>query len=480
MAMRSTVFLRICLIAGLLSLLFACERDFSFRGDNRGLNFSTDTVMFDTVFTTIGSATHIIKVYNPYDDDLVIDAIELAGGDESCFRVNINGTSTTQLQDVRLRNKDSLFIFVEVTIDPAGVDAPFVVNDSVVFYTRECTQSVKLQAYGQDVILLKKARLQSQTLQKGKPYLIYDYAIIDSLQKVTIDAGARLYFHKDASMVVLGSLVTNGTTEEPVIFEGDRLEDFYKDKPGQWGFLQLLPGSTDNKLQNTIIRNGIIGVHADSIGNGADAPLIIENCKFEHISSIGLLAEQSTIIASNTLFADCGVHSVALTMGGSYEFYHCTIANYFNNFWGNRYNPALLLNNYYIDDKNKINILPLRKALFANCIVYGNKSPEVGFDFKTSTDNAVDDEINYLFDHALLKIGSDVNTNDTIHYKSVIINKDPSFVDVEKYNYRLDTLSAAKDAGSEIYGKLYPNDISDISRLDDKAPDLGIFERVEE
>ena len=55
----------ILLIVGLS--IFNCKPeeeilDFDF---THGLEFSTDTVLFDTVFTGIGSATKRIKVFNP-------------------------------------------------------------------------------------------------------------------------------------------------------------------------------------------------------------------------------------------------------------------------------------------------------------------------------------------------------------------------------------------------------------------------------
>ncbi|MFT3740107.1 MAG: hypothetical protein QM786_15245 [Breznakibacter sp.] len=460
-------------------LTASCEREYLFRGDNRGLKFSADTVMFDTVFTSFGSATAVLKIYNPYQEDMSIDAVELVGGENSNFRVNINGTAASFLQDVKIRERDSLFIFVEVTIDPAGVDVPFVVTDSILFHTRERIQSVKLIAYGQDVIVLRKEKLQTQTFTKGKPYLIYDYAVVDSFQQLTIEPGAKLHFHKDASLLVLGSLVANGKYDDPIVIEGDRLEDFYSDIPGQWGFLQFLPGSKNNQLHHTIIRNGTMGIRADSIGNGNEPPLILGNCRFEHISSIGLLAETSNILAYNCLFADCGLHSVALTVGGNYEFYHCTIANFFNRF-KSRTTEALLLNNHYTDDNNNKVVVPLKKALFANCIIYGYNYSEIDFDLQSTSNETTDMEINYCFDHSLIKVNaSSVDLSNSKKFINVINGKTPSFIDSSKYDYRLDTLSAAQNAGKKEYGLLYPKDILNADRLTDGVPDLGIYERIE-
>ena len=462
-----------------LLVLCSCERDYTFRGGSEGLNFSTDTLTFDTVFTTIGSATYNLKVYNPYDEDLTIDAIELAGGDESKYRININGTSTTDLTDVRLRSRDSLFIFVEVTIEPTQKDNPIVVMDSIMFYTRECTQAVKLMAYGQDVVVLRKEALKTQTLTAAKPYLVYDYVVVDSLQQLTIDAGAHIHFYNNASMIVKGSLVVNGSSEKPVVFEGNRLEDDYSDIPGQWGFIHFFPGSKNNVLNYANIKNGLIGVQVDSVGIGNDAPLIISNCRFEHISSVGLLTENSSVLAWNTLFADCGLHSVALTVGGSYEFYHCTIANYFSN-WKSRSTAALLLNNYFESEDGTVNIVPLTRAVFGNCIITGRNSSELAFDIKTDEKNADKQVANYLFDHSLIRVSSNLDElKDASRFVGIILNKDAGFKNIEEYDYQLDTLSVVKDAGLIDYAVNYPLDVLKISRTDDAKPDLGAWERVD-
>ncbi|MBN2744938.1 MAG: hypothetical protein JXR39_13690 [Marinilabiliaceae bacterium] len=466
-------------MAALTSILTfsACERDYTYRGGSEGLQFSTDTLTFDTVFTAVGSATRQFKLYNPYEEDMTIDAIALAGGDNSSFRININGIATHQLADVRLRSRDSLYIFVEVTVDPLGVNNPVVMLDSVLFITQHLTQAVKLIAYGQDVTVLRQARLGSQTLTADKPYLIYDYVVIDSLRQVTVDAGARIHFHNNASMIVKGSLVVNGTVEAPVTFEGDRLEKDYDDIPGQWGFIHFFPGSKNNRIDHAIIKNGVIGIQADSIGLGHDAPLELANCRFEHISSVGLLTENSSVLAYNCLFADCGLHSVALTVGGSYEFYHCTIANFFPNYGQPRTSAALFINNYYRNSSGNNVIVPITKTVFANCIITGSHGTELAFDLKSDQETETAD---YRFEHCLIKADSRMEElNDVNHFRNIILNQNPMFKNTKTYDYRLDTLSVAKDIGSAIYAQPYPTDADGNKRLVDANPDLGAYERVE-
>ena len=466
-----------CILLSICTLAFlACEREFLYRGGQEGLSFSSDTIMFDTIFTSIGSTTKNFRVYNPYDEDMSIESIELAGGDNSDFRLNINGSSDFTAEEVRVRANDSLYIFVEVTIDPAGSNKPFVVTDSIYFRTKNRIQTVQLIAYGQDVILMRKKWLKSQTLTNEKPYLIYDYIVVDSAETVTIDPGAKLYFYKDASMLVLGTLEVNGSAEEPVLFAGHRQEEWYNDKPGQWGYIHLLPGSGESKFNHCLIKNGMMGIMADSVGLN-DTPINIHNTKIEHISTFGLLAQTSKLNVSNCVFGDCGNSSAALTVGGDYEFTHCTFANYFD--WTYRNNPAVFLNNYYIDKNDKEQIVPLKQANFYNCIIYGNNISEVGFDLKYNNDEVPEADANYQFNNAIIKLSEDFDISDPKKFIDILKNEDPSFIDINEFNYQLDTLSSAKDIGTFDFAEPVPLDILGTNRLQDDGPDLGAYERKE-
>lgn len=469
---------KILLVIAAIASVWGCERDYMFRGGSEGLYFSSDTVMFDTIFTSIGSTTKHFRVYNPYSSDLTIDAITLAGGDNSKFRLNINGFPENSLRDMPMRAGDSIFIFVELTIDPSGTSTPFVVTDSILFYTRERVQSVKLIAYGQDVVLLRKEWLKTQRFTKQKPYLIYDYVVVDSTETLTIEAGARLHFHKNASLIVLGSLEVKGTKEEPVTFMGSRLEEWYADKPGQWGYIHLMPGSKNHSIEYAHIKNGTMGIVVDSVGINETEPVYLSNTRIEHIAKQGLLAQTSAIVANNCIFGDCGSASVALTVGGKYEFYHCTIANYFR--WAYRSAPALLLSNYYTDKEGVPRTKDLESALFANCIIYGRAENEIVLDFRRPKGGGLDVVINYRFDHSLIRSAakSDALANTTF-YRNVIVNKDPKFIAPFDFNFQLDTLSVAKDAGDVAIGRRFPKDISGNSRIDDGGPDLGAYERKE-
>ena len=455
-----------------------CEREYVVSGDSTQLTFSTDTVAFDTVFTSVGSTTQNFRVYNPVQEEVSIDMIELAGGEESDFLLNVNGNAGNVITDISVSGNDSLFVFVEVNVNPTSENTPFVISDSILFYTRDNIYSVHLLAYGQNVIPLRQEVLNTQTLNSDKPYLIYDWVVVDSAETLTIDPGTRLYFHNDASLIVFGTLKVMGEVDEPVLFASDRLDEWYKDKPGQWGYIQLMPNSTDHEIYNAVIRNSTMGLVVDSVGiEKGHPPLYMNNVKIEHIASQGLIAQNSAIVASNSVFGDCGSASVALTVGGNYNFYHCTIANYFS--WNYRSMPALVISNYY-SESDGLKSYTLESANFYNCIIYGKNDNEIKLDFRNEDEETVTGIANVSFDYTLVKVRDDVRSAwEDVFGTGVVFNEDPSFLDPYDFNYQLDSLSVVRDVGALDVARNFSEDILGNSRIKDKGPDLGAYERID-
>ena len=134
-----------------ITIFNSCRKEEKITSDpSAKLEFSGDTVLFDTVFTTVGSTVASFLVYNPNDKKVVISSIQLAGGETSQFRLNIDGVPGASASNVEISGHDSLFIFVEVNIDPTNALSPFLVKDSILFSTNGNVQDIKLLAYGQD------------------------------------------------------------------------------------------------------------------------------------------------------------------------------------------------------------------------------------------------------------------------------------------------------------------------------------------
>ncbi len=452
-----------------MGLFISCEEKGFVDDPSAKLSFSTDTVLFDTLFTSIGSATKRFTVKNPNNKKIQISSIKLAGDDNSAYRLNINGTKTSSMRNVQLNPRDSLYIFVEVTIDPNNSDNPLVVKDSIIFETNGNTQDVKLVAWGQDVHLIKDEVLKTQTWKADKPYLVYNSALVDTQQVLTLEPGTRIHFHRGSRFKVAGTLISDGTRKNPILFASDRPEEDYSDIPGQWDGIWLMPGSNNNIIDHTHIKNAIIGIQVDSLSNADSPTLTLSNSKIEHMTYAGIYAHDTKIKAYNNVIADCGAYATALTQGGSYEFYHTTMANYWSG--STRNTPSLLLNNYYTDKNDNEQAGDLKKARFNNCIIYGNNAYEIGFDSLPAA------EMKYRFEHCLIKTGAAIDARGR-HYENVIQNKEPTFISIEDFDFRLDTLSPAIDTGDLQTGEMYPKDILNNNRNADEAPDLGAYEYI--
>ena len=411
------------------------------------LTFSTDTVFFDTVFTTVGSVTQRLMVHNNNAGKLVVSSIRLGGGSNSVFSLNIDGTPASEVSDVEIAAHDSIFIFVKVTLNPNNHSNPLVITDSILFNTNGNLQKVALVAWGQDAYFYRNKKLTGNiTWDSIKPRVIYGYLRVDTGASLTIMAGTKLYFHKSAYLAVshLSTLQILGNLEHPVRFLGDRLDPFYRDLPGQWDGIYLEKGSQNNKINYAIIKNGNFGVSVDSAVNITPPMLEIDNTIIQNMIYNDIYAYATNIYSYNCVLGDCGAASLALDFGGYYVFDYLTIGN----FWSSsvRLDSALYLSNYSYDSLGKI-FNPLTRADFVNIIVYGDQEDELSLDRDASV------AFNFMFYNCLLKTHKSIS--DPAHYTKCIVNKDPGFVNVLTYDYKIDSISPAIGQGIEVSGILF-------------------------
>lgn len=505
----------------------SCRKDFDFSPSTGSLLFSKDTVYLDTVFTNIGSSTYNLKVYNRSNTDIVIPTLRLSQGQNSLYRLNVDGRtgsgaiSGKEFENVEILAKDSMFIFIETTIDIenlADSQTQFLYTDAIEFDTGSNLQKVELVTLVKDAVFIFPQRfidgttgetiietltfdidgdgIDDETTIQGrfltdaelnftneKPYVIYGYAAVDDGKTLTIDAGARVHFHANSGLLITdgGSLKVNGVPsndlelmEGEVIFSGDRLEPSFEDVPGQWQTIWLFNGSTANDFNHTTIKNSIVGILSD--GNQNDnSKLLVTNTQIYNSSNFGILGRGTSINGENIVINNSGQSSFAGTYGGRYNFVHCTFANYWNNSF--RQFPSVLLNNFIVDEDNTTFTNPLDEANFTNCIIYGNDNPELILD----KDNA--DTFNFKFTNCLIRF-NDPNNNftgdqydfgNTALYENVIFNNDPEFLDPNNSMLQIPNGSSADGLGI-IFGNLN-TDILNTTR--GATPDLGAYESVE-
>lgn len=486
----------IFLCALTLLVFSSCRKDFSVALSSGNLSFSKDTVYLDTVFTNIGSSTYNLKVYNKSNNNISIPYIGLGKGESSFYRLNVDGIPGKIFENVAILAKDSLYIFIETTIDYSQVSNP-IYTDEIVFGSGENLQEVKLVTLVKDAHFLfpsKDANGFIETISVGKttdgedlkvngfylednttftnekPYVIYGYCAVPSTKTLTIEAGAQIYFHANSGLVVSknATLTINGELNNKVIIEGDRLEPQFREIPGQWGAIWLRAGSKNNSIKNTIIKNASAGIIADSIGSNATPTLTIKNSQIYNSSNFGILGRETNIYGENLVINNSGQSSLACTIGGTYNFVHSTFANYWNNSF--RQYPSVLINNFFTYNNNNAQIVEARdlhEANFTNCIIDGNSNVELVIDRVEGT------VFNYSFKNNLIRFK---DPNDPIHYIDNIFNGNPHFKSPETNELIIGEKSDIIKKGNEAGRILAPNDILGVIRT--APPDIGAYQHI--
>lgn len=431
----------------LLSPTFSsCGKEENVATEGVTLQFSCDTMAFDTVFTQMGTTTRYFKVYNPTDDPVCIREVTLLSGYASRFRLNVDGDTSMVVRNVTIGAGDSLFVFVRANIRPNLATEPFLIEDAVLFRMDDGDQRILLTAYGRNAVYhvptdtLHYADGTPQLDQFGNPYaysvidcehwrhdlphVIIGYGVVDSRHTLHLEAGDELYFHNDAVLWVYDSatLDVRGSQDAPVLFTSLRHDGWYNDLPGQWGFVWLSMGSRDNYIDHAVIENGFVGIQADSCANG-NPSLRISNTWVRNHTLAGLIGNTAYIEGDNLLVTNCGTATLALQYGGSYRFDHCTFADYWH--LEARKVPSVQISNYR-NYENIHYVWPMW-AEMTDCIIYGSRDHELYLELDSTA------SVHVTLTHCLVRGGE--------------WDEDPMFVDPQAGDFHLQEGSPAWGIG---------------------------------
>ena len=387
----------ILVVAVVSSFSQSCEKESFVRdpGDVK-LTLSADTVAFDTVFTTVGTATKRLTVYNRSSDNLLLSSVTLEGGRASRFRLNVDGDTSLMARDVEIEAGDSIFIFIQANINPNDNQQPFLVEDAISFSNG---QRIPLTAWGRNAVYHITPRdsvwlrIGNETWTDSLPHIVLGNILVSEDCMLRLLPGTEVYFGDDAMLIVdsAARLVAQGTAEKPILFTSLRHDGWYGFLPGQWQTIWFYNYSTGNVIDHAVIENGTGGLRGYP-----GSQLTVNNTIIRNMSDCGIIGQGATITGRNLLVYDCLASFTAL-IGGSYDFRRCTFANYWS-YSGRKMETLVLSNNMYVNG----NVVGgnLEKADFTDCIVWGTYyggeillSEVEGYSF------------NYRFLHSIVKGG---------------------------------------------------------------------------
>lgn len=485
----------LCACLFLFWLIGACHKEEFTQDPTALLRYEQDTLSFDTVFTTIGSATRVLKIYNPNKQSIRINRIYIPGSNPSEFNFNIDGLPGNDVTNLEIRAEDSIYLFCEVRVNPNDPPeiSPFIKLDSIVFEYNNHSDRMILIAFGQNANYFPSKAFKGQAglidLQGAalvwddpKPYIFYGVVYIDHGSFI-IKEGTRIHFWggltktKDSNgndvfyndgRLIIGAdanLQVIGTKERPVIFEGVRLEPAYKNISGQWSGIFFDKGSKGNSIEFAEIKNNLVGVYCDSI-----VECEILNTKIFNNSLYGVYASSAAVQLTNCLFYNQGLSSINIETGGTYTINYCSLVNFGNT------EPALYLSNSRCIDFPFCETIyehPLQ-ALIQNCVITGSDQDElwmsekVSSEFKPFFNNCI-----FRIDE-LFKVFPDFNTKYSDKCE-IYSNFDRLFKDVSKYDFHPDTLSVL-----EMKARFIPGIDADLDGVirDMIKPDVGCYEYI--
>ena len=365
-------------LIAVLALLTACSDNDSFTTDrSHRLMFTTDTVRMDTLFATVPSATYTFWVHNQSGDGLRLRSVRLERSGQSGFRVNVDGSYLNPVvNNLEIRQGDSLRVFVEVTAFENQSPDPQLVEDNLLFTLESgVEQRVNLRTYSWNAELWQTVDVTAdQTIESATPIVVYGGINVAKDAALTIK-NTTIYFHDGAGITVDGAL-----TVENSLLRGDRLDHMFDYLPydrvsGQWKGITVNPHAVGCLLLDSELRNAMDGIVADTttvVLSGST----VHNCKGSGLWAHDCVVDIQYSTLSNTL-KDC-----LTLLGCQATLDHVTLAQFYplsaNRGFALRFEPSeqvfsLTCSNTlvtgYAEDVIEGEVDENSKYSFANCLL---------------------------------------------------------------------------------------------------------------
>lgn len=453
------------LFSVLVAIFASCSDDDSFTmSRNHLLTMEMDTVKMDTVFSRVPVPAKSFWIHNNSGDGIRCSNIRLEKGNQSGFRVNVDGiylgeTYGFQTNDVEIRKGDSIRVFVELTAPNNNKKVPTEIEDNIIFSLESgVRQIVNLNAWSWDADLKNDIVISSDSVidnSDDRPLVVRGNVIVNEGATLTLAAGTTIYFHDNSGIIVNGRLISQGTSDKNVVLRGDRLDNMfdylpYDMLPGRWQGIVFKESSYDNLIDFTDIHSACNAIVADS-SNVERRKLTLSNSTVHNCQGTGLSIRSSKVDVINTQITNTQYHCVDI-LGGDINFLHCTIGQFYV-FEGARGKALKFVN---------AEGYPLINFDVRNSIITGYSSDEIIGEANDTTTT-----FSYYFAYSLLRTPE---VDDTLAFVNVIWENakdttcagDKNFVkidtDVLRYDFHLSDKSKARSTANKLWSFPYDRD----------------------
>ena len=442
------------------------------------LEFSTDSVKFDTVFVNTGSVSRAIWVYNRQEKAVKISEVKLEQA-STAYQLTIDGQESNQVNNLLLRGRDSLLVLVKVKVPATADTSAFILANAITFSTNSNRQQIPVVSYGENANFYNKTEITTNTTWKAdKPHVVSNFVKVNAGVKLTIEPGAKIYFGKDAALLVYGSLQVNGTSNKRIAFKGIRRETLYNEVPGQWQGIKFEATSQDNHIFFADIKNATYGLWAANPDRDeADYDLEMNQTVIQNMFETGIRSYGADVRAVNSLITNCGQSAVQGLGGGNYQFIYCTLANYTVGF---RPETVALQFSDQLKEADQPNQESRVKLLVQNSIIWSGKRSNSSFADQIQIKNEAGTTPQLEFKNSVLQTIS-FSEHPAFACCNNLLNIDPEFkvptgsLEVNSPDFRLDTLSPASNKAVAL--PAITKDLDNKNRHPN-TPDPGAYERT--
>ncbi|MGN0220594.1 MAG: right-handed parallel beta-helix repeat-containing protein [Prevotella sp.] len=482
---------KLCFLSLLLFTITGCISDETFSTDSsKRLTFTSDTISFDTLFSTIASSTKQTMIYNYSGENLRISTVRLQKGNQTGYRVNVSGSyldnnTGSIIKDLEIRNGDSIRVFMEMTPKHNGALEPVKVEDNVIFTLESGIQqnlALRAQVWDAEIHESQLVISQDTVIRNSVPILLQKGLRVDSNVTLRIEAPSQLFFHSNTGLDVYGTLVIAGNQNDEVVLRGDRTDKMFPYLPydrisGQWKGIRFYSSSNHNEITHADIHateDAIICDSASSFSMDTEN-LTVRYSKIHNCKGYGLKSHMNNILIADTEISNAQNDCVAI-YGGLATIVHCTIAQFYP-FTAER-GVALRFQNF-----DKEYDYPLHGLQCYNTIVTGLGEDEI---MGSRKEDQEDNAYVYYFENCLLRTPQITDESQSEILKNVIWEKPDDEIQGAKhfrttdmqnmlFDFRLSEQSTAIGKGVLLSGFLSDRE----GVLRPESPDLGCYQTPE-
>ncbi len=406
------------------------------------LEYSQDTVRFDSVFVGRTSPTRLLAIYNRTDQPIRIPRIALEKGPASPYVVLVDGDMGPEVKELSIFAHDSLLVFMRFRSSEVMNDTVTECTDLLAIESRNGSKRIPLKAWTLNASVLELEKLTEDLTLDGPPARVLKGSLsVPEGLTLTLRNGASLYFPPRAGLHVRGTLRLEGTGGRPVVLAPDRLDQYYRTQHGLWGGVVLYPESGKHVFKHAVIRNAATAIAVEDYAN---KPLRLEHSQLLYYALDGLSLKNTSAQLFACIIAQ-GARSALRMRNASVSVLQSTLYSVLPKLQVRR-GPLLSLEQLKSEDRNTLT--------FDNSILWGDRDEEFALPKVDKYSG------NITFSNSVVKVSAKDTTFASMW--SVIRIDDPLLTNPQMGKFYLQDESPARGLANPL---LLPSNARDLGRL---------------